>query len=91
MLNVSMSEFESHLSQFFSRVEAGEDIIITRLGEPIIRLSAMRKPGEALQKANIHLENQDNLLMTKEKLDDAVEASKRILKEAAQGKLPRYV
>jgi prevent-host-death family protein len=47
MLNVSMSELESHLSQIFNRVETGEDIIITRLGEPIIRLSAMRKPCQA--------------------------------------------
>jgi len=89
MLNVSMSEFESHLSQFFNRVELGEEIIITRLGEPIVRLSAMKKPCQVLQKAIP--ENKDNLLMTKEKLDDAAEVSKRILEEAAQGKLPRYV
>ncbi len=33
----------------------------------------------------------DHLTMTKEKLDYAVEASKRILQEAASGKLPNYV
>jgi prevent-host-death family protein len=91
MLNVSLTEFESHFSQIFSRVEAGEEIIITRFGVPIIRLSAVNKPSQVLQEANKHPENRDNLLMTREKLDDAVEASKRILKEAAQGKLPRYV
>jgi antitoxin (DNA-binding transcriptional repressor) of toxin-antitoxin stability system len=90
MLNVSMTEFESQLSQIFSRVEAGEDIITTRLGEPIIRLSAVRKPCQTLQN-NRHPENTDNLLMTREKLDEAAEASKRILKDAAQGKLPCYV
>jgi antitoxin (DNA-binding transcriptional repressor) of toxin-antitoxin stability system len=91
MLNVSMTEFESHLSQIFSRVEAGEDTIITRLGEPIIRLSAVRKPCQALPKDHKQPENTENLLMTREKLDDAVETSKRILKEAAHGKLPRYI
>jgi antitoxin (DNA-binding transcriptional repressor) of toxin-antitoxin stability system len=69
---------------------AGEDIITTRLGEPIIRLSAVRKPCQALQN-NRHPEKTDNPLMTREKLNNAVEASKRILKDAAQGKLPRYV
>ncbi len=33
----------------------------------------------------------DHLEMTQEKLDNAVDASKRILKEAAHGKLPGYV
>jgi hypothetical protein len=33
----------------------------------------------------------DHLTMTKEKLDYAVVASKRILQEAAGGKLPSYV
>ncbi len=84
MLNVSMTEFESQYSQIFSRVKAGEDIIITRLGEPTIRLSAVKK-------AKQYSENTDNLLMTTEKLDNAVEASERILKDAAQGKLPSYV
>jgi predicted HTH domain antitoxin len=32
-----------------------------------------------------------HLVMTREKLNSAVVASERILKEAAQGKLPRYV
>ncbi|KHD07626.1 hypothetical protein PN36_04025 [Candidatus Thiomargarita nelsonii] len=81
MLNINVTEFESHLNQIVSRVEAGENIIITRLGEPIIRLSAVKKTRQG----------SDQLLMTTEKLDDAVDASKRILKEAAQGKLPRYI
>ncbi len=83
MLNINVTEFESHLNQIVSRVEAGENIIITRLGEPIIRLSAVKNANQP--------PGSDQLLMTTEKLDDAVEASKRILKEAAQGKLPRYI
>jgi prevent-host-death family protein len=92
MLNVSLTEFESQYHQIFNRVEAGEEIIITRSGKPIIRLSsAVEKQNQALQQTNKHPENTDNLLMTREKLDYAVKASERILKEAAQGKLPRYV
>ena len=89
-LNVSLTEFESQYHQIFSRVEAGEEIIITRSGKPIIRLSSVvEKQNKALQQTNKFSEN--HLLMTHEKLDYAVKASERILKEAANGKLPRYV
>ena len=49
MLNISVNEFESHLNQFIKRVEMGEEITITRLGEPIIRLSAIKKKLKPLQ------------------------------------------
>jgi len=49
MLNISVTEFESHFSQIVNRVEMGEEITITRLGEPIIRLSTVKKKLKPLQ------------------------------------------
>lgn len=48
ILNISLTEFESQLDQILSRVEMGKDISLTRLGEIIIRLSALKKPLKPL-------------------------------------------
>jgi prevent-host-death family protein len=49
MLNISVTEFETHFNQILNRVETGEDITIIRLGEPIIRLSAVKKKLKPLR------------------------------------------
>jgi prevent-host-death family protein len=49
MLNISVTEFESHFNQILNQVETGEEIMITRLGKPIIRLSAVKKTLKPLQ------------------------------------------
>ncbi|EDN69468.1 hypothetical protein BGP_6117 [Beggiatoa sp. PS] len=49
MLNISVSEFESHLNQIIKKVEMGEEITITRLGDPIIRLVSVKKKLKSLQ------------------------------------------
>lgn len=41
---VNVHEAKSHLSKLLARVEQGEEIIIARSGEPIARLSRVRKP-----------------------------------------------
>ena len=43
----SVAEAKSHLSEILSRVEAGHDVLITRRGQPVARLSgveAARQP-----------------------------------------------
>ena len=49
MLNISVTEFETHFNQILNRVETGEDITILRLGEPVIRLSTVKKKLKPLQ------------------------------------------
>jgi prevent-host-death family protein len=44
MVVVNIHEAKTHLSRFLSRVEAGEEIIIARAGEPIARLVPFRRP-----------------------------------------------
>ncbi|MGC4411115.1 type II toxin-antitoxin system prevent-host-death family antitoxin (plasmid) [Rhizobium rosettiformans] len=40
---VKISEAKAHLSELLARVEAGEDVIIARGNDPIVRLSRIRK------------------------------------------------
>jgi prevent-host-death family protein len=41
MTEVGVHETKTHLSDLLRRVEAGEDIVITRGGEPVARLVAV--------------------------------------------------
>jgi len=43
MRTVSVAETKAHLSQVLSRVEAGEEVVITRRGRPVARLAPVRK------------------------------------------------
>jgi prevent-host-death family protein len=40
---VKIAEAKAHLSELLARVEAGEDVIIARGNDPIVRLSRIRK------------------------------------------------
>ena len=37
-MNVSVHEAKTHLSRLLARVEAGEDVVISRAGTPVARL-----------------------------------------------------
>jgi prevent-host-death family protein len=43
MQTVSVAETKAHLSEVLSRVEAGEEVVITRRGRPVARLAPVRK------------------------------------------------
>lgn len=43
MNTVSVAEAKAHLSELLNQVEAGEEIVITRRGQPIARLAPERK------------------------------------------------
>lgn len=40
MTSVSVAEAKNHLSELIARVEAGEEIAVTRRGKPVVRLVA---------------------------------------------------
>ena len=42
---VGMHEAKTHLSQLVERALAGEEIVLTRRGEPAVRLVPERSPG----------------------------------------------
>ena len=44
MHNVSVAEAKVHFSELLNQVEAGEEIVITRRGQPVARLNGFDKP-----------------------------------------------
>jgi len=48
MSNVSVAEAKTHLSELLDRVEAGEEVVITRRGTAIARLSSVVPAREPL-------------------------------------------
>ena len=47
-MNVNLANAKAHLSELLDRVEKGEDIIITRRGKPVARLTAERRARKPL-------------------------------------------
>lgn len=45
---VSLSEARTHLSELIRSVEAGETVVITRRGRPVVEMSARRKPRKKI-------------------------------------------
>jgi prevent-host-death family protein len=45
MAEVGMHEAKTNLSKLVERVEGGEEVVITRRGEPAVRLVAERRGG----------------------------------------------
>ena len=48
MLTVSLAEAKAQLSKLLNNVEAGEEVIITRHGRAVARVSAPEQPRQAL-------------------------------------------
>jgi prevent-host-death family protein len=48
MQTVSLAEAKAHLSEILNQVEAGEEVVITRHGQPVARLAAVEKPKQAV-------------------------------------------
>jgi prevent-host-death family protein len=44
VIEVNAREARTHLSQLLARVEAGEEVLISRAGQPIARLVPARRP-----------------------------------------------
>jgi len=48
-MNVGVKELKAHLSEFLSRVEAGEDVVVTDRGCPVARIVAYA-PGTTVDR-----------------------------------------
>ncbi len=44
MSTVTLAEAKTHLSHLLDQVEAGEEVVITRRGQPIARITPVDKP-----------------------------------------------
>lgn len=45
---VSVAEAKAHLSELLDRVEQGEEIVITRRGKPVAKVSGLRRKLEPI-------------------------------------------
>lgn len=48
---INLADAKAHLSELVDRVEAGDEIAITRRGKPVARLTAVAKPRSPIDLA----------------------------------------
>ncbi|WP_084718104.1 type II toxin-antitoxin system Phd/YefM family antitoxin [Sphingomonas sanxanigenens] len=53
MNRVSLADAKAHLSELVDRVEAGDTIDITRRGKPVARLTAVDRPRQRVNAAEL--------------------------------------
>ena len=51
---VSVAEAKAHLSELIAAAEAGEDVVITRRGEPVATLSPLPRPKRKVDLVWLH-------------------------------------
>ena len=51
MGHVNIAEAKAHLSDLIARAEAGETILITRRGRPVVELRAIQQPRQPIDVA----------------------------------------
>ncbi len=49
MVTVNLAQAKAHLSELLDKVESGEDIVITRHGRPVARVSAVAAPKQPVR------------------------------------------
>ncbi len=45
---ISVADTKAHLSELLARIECGEEIVISRRGKPVARLSPVQQPRKAV-------------------------------------------
>jgi prevent-host-death family protein len=53
MSTITVAEAKAHLSEVLDRVERGEEVVITRRGKPVARVSQVQQPKEPIDFAGI--------------------------------------
>ena len=48
MVTVNLAQAKAHLSELLDKVEAGEEIVVTRHGRPVARILATGQPRQPL-------------------------------------------
>ena len=49
MVTINLAQAKAHLSKLLDKVEAGEEVVITRHGRPVAHLSPVARPKEPLR------------------------------------------
>lgn len=53
MMTVNLAHAKAHLSELLDKVEAGEEVLITRRGRAVGRISPVARPTTALRLENL--------------------------------------
>ena len=53
MTNIPIAEAKNHLSELIARVEAGEEVAVTRRGKPVVRLVPANVVDPDAQRARV--------------------------------------
>lgn len=73
---VSVAEAKAHLSELIAAAEAGEDVVITRRGEPVATLSPLPRPKRKVDLDWLHgmtagmPMGEDSMLVIRQMRDD---------------------
>ncbi len=49
MNTVTLAEAKAHLSQLLDQVEAGKEVVITRRGQPVARITPIERPKQPVK------------------------------------------
>jgi prevent-host-death family protein len=49
MVTVTLVEAKAHLSELLDKIEAGQEVVITRHGRPVAQMSPLRRPKQPLR------------------------------------------
>lgn len=52
-MQISVSDAKAHLTDLVRRAEAGDEIVLTRHGQPAVRLVAIKKVGDRMTRRRI--------------------------------------
>jgi prevent-host-death family protein len=52
-MKISVSEAKAHLTDLVKRAEAGDEVVLTRHGQPAVRLVPIRQAGDAAARRRI--------------------------------------
>lgn len=64
-VDIPISEAKAHLADLVRRAEAGDDIVLTRHGQPVVRLTPLGRPLRTVEERRAFLEGLRAEAMTK--------------------------
>lgn len=75
MITAGIKEARQHFTDYLSRVEKGEEVIITKRAEPIAKISAIQKKAKG--KLFSHKELRDSIMAKGKPLSEIVVESRK--------------
>ena len=75
MITAGVKEARQHFTEYLSRVEKGEEVIITKREEPVAKISAIQKKAKGMLLS--HKELRDSIMVKGKPLSEIVLESRK--------------